>query len=248
MFKFLSGNNNVFALKACCLLLPLLALCSGLVQADIYRSLDPATPTKYTNMLPAEGRWELYLKEAPVAAAEETPFEQRRFTVDGRSRYASQIQAAAIANNVEAALIRAVISVESGYNPSAVSRAGAVGLMQLMPETARRYNVKDRHNPGQNIHGGAQYLRDLLRMFNNDLHLTLAAYNAGEQAVMKYGNRIPPYRETLAYVPKVMKFYKRYSTSYAAADESGYKRLSTASRKKGAPTRVSRTYYTVNPA
>jgi soluble lytic murein transglycosylase-like protein len=242
LFKFLPGNKNLFVLKPHFFLLPALALCSGFAQADIYRSLDPNTPTKYTNMLPAEGRWELYLKEKPAPIAEEPAYDQRRFTLGSHSRYASQIQAAAMANNVEAALIRAVISVESGYNPSAVSRAGAVGLMQLMPETAKRYNVTDPRDPEQNIHGGAQYLRDLLRMFNNNLHLTLAAYNAGEQAVMKYGNRIPPYRETVAYVPKVMKFYKRYSTGYASAGESGYKRFSAASRKTGTQTRVSRTY------
>jgi soluble lytic murein transglycosylase-like protein len=242
LFKFLSRSKILCALKSRFALLAALALCSGLAQADIYRSLDPNTPTKYTNMLPAEGNWELYLKTKPVPIREEPVYAQRRFTVDSHSRYASQIQAAAMANNIEAALIRAVISVESGYNPSAVSRAGAVGLMQLMPETAQRYNVTDRHDPEQNIHGGAEYLHDLLRMFNYDLRLTIAAYNAGEQAVMKYGNRIPPYRETLAYVPKVMKFYKRYSTGYASAGESGYKRLSTASRKKGTQTRVSRTY------
>src|SRR5471032_2436049 len=114
--------------------------------------------------------------------------------------------------------------------------------MQLMPETAKRYKVTDRHDPAQNIRGGAQLLRDLLRTFNNDLHLTIAAYNAGEQAVMKYGNRIPPYRETLAYVPKVMKFYKQYSTEYAQAGESDDKRLFTASRKNGPRTRVARIY------
>jgi soluble lytic murein transglycosylase-like protein len=246
--KFFPGNKSRFALKSRFILLAGLSLCSGFAQADIYRSLDPNTPTKYTNMLPAEGRWELYLKEKPAPIREEPAYDQRRFTVDSHSRYASQIQAAAIANNIEAALIRAVISVESGYNPSAVSRAGAVGLMQLMPETAKRYNVTDRHDPEQNIHGGAEYLHDLLRMFNYDLHLTIAAYNAGEQAVMKYGNRIPPYRETLAYVPKVMKFYKRYSTGYATAGESGYKHLSAAPRKKGAQIRVSRTYMATNPA
>jgi soluble lytic murein transglycosylase-like protein len=167
--------------------------------------------------------------------------------VDSNSRYASQIQAAAMANNVEAALIRAVISVESGYNPSAKSKKGAVGLMQLMPATAKRYKVKNRRDPEQNIHGGARYLRDLLRMFDNSLHLTLAAYNAGEHAVMKYGNRIPPYRETLAYVPKVMKFYVQYSTDYAQAGESDDRRLSTASRKNGPRTKVARTYI-ANPA
>jgi soluble lytic murein transglycosylase-like protein len=242
MFKFLPGNNNPYALKSRFVLLAALALCSGFALADIYRSLDPNTPAKYTNMLPAEGRLELYLKAKPAPIREEPAIDQRRFTVDDNSRYASQIQAAAMANNIDAALIRAVISVESGYNPSAVSRAGAVGLMQLMPETAKRYNVTDRHDPKQNIHGGTQYLRDLLRMFNNDLHLAIAAYNAGERAVMKYGNRIPPYRETMAYVPKVMKFYKQYSTDYASTEESGDKRLSTASQKKGTQTSVSRTY------
>ena len=247
MFKSLPARKSPFTLKWRYFLLAALALCSGFAQADIYRSLDPATPTKYTNMLPSEGRWELYLKEKPAPIREEAAFDQRRFTVDSHSRYASQIQAAAMANNVDAALIRAVISVESGYNPSAVSRTGAVGLMQLMPETARRYNVTDRHDPEQNIHGGAQYLRDLLRMFNNNLHLALAAYNAGEQAVLKYGNRIPPYRETLAYVPKVMKFYERYSAGYPSTAESGVKRFSTAARKQATQTRVSRTYL-ANPA
>jgi soluble lytic murein transglycosylase-like protein len=242
LFKFLLRNNNPFALKARFIVLASLALCSGFAHADIYRSLDPTTPTKYSNMLPAEGGWELYLKEKPALIREEPVSDQRRFTVDSHARYASQIQAAAMANNVDAALIRAVISVESGYNPSAVSRAGAVGLMQLMPETAKRYKVTDRHNPAQNIRGGAQYLHDLLRKFNNDLHLVIAAYNAGEQAVMKYGNRIPPYRETLAYVPKVMKFYEQYSADYASAEESGDKRLSTVPQTKGTQTRVSRTY------
>ncbi len=128
------------------------------------------------------------------------------------SRYATHIQAAAQAANVEPALIRAVISAESGYNPSALSRKGALGLMQLMPETAARYGVKDRLDPGQNIHGGTRYLSDLKRMFNNDLRLVIAAYNAGENAVVKYGNRIPPYPETMNYVPRVMKYYRKYHT------------------------------------
>jgi soluble lytic murein transglycosylase-like protein len=246
MFIFLPGNINGYALKSRFVLLAALALCSGFAQADIYGSLGPTTPTIYSNMLPAEGRWELNLKAKPAPMRDESLYDQRRFAVDIHSRYARQIQAAAMAYNVEAALIRAVISVESGYNPSAVSRAGAVGLMQLMPETAKHYKVRDRHDPGQNIRGGAQYLRDLLRTFNNDLQLTIAAYNAGEQAVMKYGNRIPPYRGTLAYVPKVMMFYKQYSIDYASAEESGDKRLFTISQKKGTQSRVSRTYMPAN--
>jgi len=120
------------------------------------------------------------------------------------------IEAAAQASQLEPALIHAVIAAESGYNPSALSPKGAVGLMQLMPQTAKRYSVTNPLDPLQNIQGGARYLRDLLRMFNNDLKLALAAYNAGENAVMKYGNRIPPFPETLAYVPRVLSYYRMY--------------------------------------
>lgn len=114
---------------------------------------------------------------------------------------------------IEAALLHAVISVESGYNARAVSRRGAAGLMQLMPETARQYGVADVFDPADNVRGGAQYLSYLLRLFDNNLQLALAAYNAGEAAVMKYGKRIPPYRETVAYVPKVVNSYEKFKLS-----------------------------------
>ena len=107
-------------------------------------------------------------------------------------------------------LVHAVITAESAYDPSAISRAGAVGLMQLMPETAKRYGVRNRMNPYENIHGGSRYLRDLLIMFDNNLILALAAYNAGEGAVKKYGYRIPPFKETQTYVKKVIAYYKKY--------------------------------------
>lgn len=199
-------------------------LCSGLSHADIYRSLD-RIPTVFTNVPPNEGRWELYVKEEGTAAPAEPAPEPRRSTVDSHALYANHIQAAAAANNIDAALIRAVISAESGYNPSAVSRKGAVGLMQLMPETASRYNVANSRDPEQNIHGGARYLRDLLQMFNYDVRLAIAAYNAGEQAVIRYGNRIPPYRETIAYVPKVLKFYESYRNGVETTETSGSKRI-----------------------
>lgn len=111
---------------------------------------------------------------------------------------------------LDSALLHAVISVESRYRPSAVSRKGATGLMQLMPKTAKRYGVTDSFDPVQNLHGGARHLRYLLKTFNNDVGLALAAYNAGEGSVAKHGNRIPPFRETKKYVPRVLGFYRRY--------------------------------------
>jgi soluble lytic murein transglycosylase-like protein len=103
-----------------------------------------------------------------------------------------------------------VITAESAYDPEAISRTGAIGLMQLMPGTARRYGVANRRNPEDNISGGARYLVDLLKMFNNNLQLALAAYNAGENAVKEYGNKIPPYKETQNYVRKVLEYYNQY--------------------------------------
>jgi soluble lytic murein transglycosylase-like protein len=113
-------------------------------------------------------------------------------------------------HGVQSALIKAVIKAESGFNPLAVSRKGAVGLMQLMPGTARRLGILNRLDPVANINGGVRLLRELLTLFKNDLRLSLAAYNAGTNAVKKYGNIVPPYPETRRYVTKVLKFYRKY--------------------------------------
>ncbi|HOP15390.1 MAG: lytic transglycosylase domain-containing protein [Gammaproteobacteria bacterium] len=124
-----------------------------------------------------------------------------------RDRLTPLIDTAADASNLRPALIHAVVRAESAYRSDAVSPKGAVGLMQLMPATAERYGVDDRHDPAENLRGGSTYLRDLLEMFDNDLQLALAAYNAGENAVIRYGNQIPPYDETQNYVRKVIGFY-----------------------------------------
>lgn len=129
-----------------------------------------------------------------------------------KEQYNQIITEVARAYGLDSALLHAVISVESRYSPNAVSRKGATGLMQLMPEIAKRYGVTDPFDPVQNLHGGAKYLRDLLKTFNNNISLVLAAYNAGENAVVKYGNRIPPFRETENYVPRVLAFYRRYQS------------------------------------
>ena len=109
---------------------------------------------------------------------------------------------------VDPNLVHAVILAESAYNPRALSHKGAMGLMQLIPGTARRYGVRDPWNPAQNISGGTRYLRDLMKMFG-DLELVLAAYNAGENAVVRYGNSIPPYAETQVYVGRAMEYLAR---------------------------------------
>ena len=124
-----------------------------------------------------------------------------------RDELAPLIDRAALATRLRPALIHAVVRAESAYRSDAVSSKGAMGLMQLMPATAKRYGVNDRSDPAQNLRGGSEYLRDLLVMFENDLQLALAAYNAGENAVIRYGRQIPPYPETQDYVRKVIGFY-----------------------------------------
>ena len=126
----------------------------------------------------------------------------------GRQDFASQVAHAAAETGLPESLLHAVIKAESNYNPGAVSRKGAVGLMQLMPDTARRYGVLDARDPAANVLAGARYLKSLLLMFDADLALALAAYNAGPVAVMRSGRAVPPYAETRRYVPRVIKLYR----------------------------------------
>lgn len=126
----------------------------------------------------------------------------------GMQRHDGQIRQAAKEHGLEPALLHAVVQVESGYNPRAVSPRGAVGLMQLMPATAQALGVSDSADPAGNLRGGATHLRTLLGAFDGDLKLALAAYNAGEGAVRRYGMRIPPFRETRAYVEAVLLRYR----------------------------------------
>ncbi|MBF0126492.1 MAG: lytic transglycosylase domain-containing protein [Magnetococcales bacterium] len=127
-----------------------------------------------------------------------------------KNSFADTIQDASMRFQIHSALIKAVIKTESDFNPLAVSPKGAVGLMQLMPGTAQDLGVSDRTDPVANIHGGVRYLRELLGQFDNNLILSLAAYNAGPGAVKKFGNTVPPYEETQQYVAKVLHFYRAY--------------------------------------
>jgi soluble lytic murein transglycosylase-like protein len=132
------------------------------------------------------------------------------------AKFDSLVIAAAEKSRLDPALVKAVIAVESAYDPGAVSPKGATGLMQLIPGTAQRYGVKVIADPKENIGGGTRYLRDLLDLFQGNLQLALAGYNAGEGAVQRYKNTIPPYPETQNYVKLVMQFYGYFNPDGAA--------------------------------
>jgi hypothetical protein len=127
-----------------------------------------------------------------------------------RSDYDPQIRLSCLRYGMDYNLIRAVINAESAFNPQAISPKGAMGLMQLMPETSKDLGVANPFDPYQNIDGGVRYLRWLLDRFNNNISHALAAYNAGPESVLKHGG-IPPYDETQVYVQRVLDFYLRYA-------------------------------------
>lgn len=188
--------------------------------ADIY-TYTASDGTVSLSNVPTDNRYTVLIATSnpPAAALRAAPARRGGPAPARKASYDKIVDEVSRASGVESALLHAVISVESHYNPKALSPKGATGLMQLMPQTAKRYGVADAYDPLQNLQGGAQYLRDLLRMFDNNTSLALAAYNAGENAVKKHGNRIPPYRETLNYVPRVLDFYQRYQTRLPAASD-----------------------------
>lgn len=127
---------------------------------------------------------------------------------DLRKKYDNLINTIATREKVEARLIHSIIKIESNYNSRAVSPKGAVGLMQLMPATAKAYQVKNLYDPRENIVGGIKYLKDLIKAYDGDTNLVLAAYNAGQEAIEKYGG-VPPYPETINYIKRVTSGYKK---------------------------------------
>ena len=158
-------------------------------------------------------------REDEVARLVQTPVLARLTTHPNAKRYDPLIARYAKANGVDSALVKAIVAAESAYEPTAVSVKGALGLMQVIPETAMRYGVtEDRtrtieqklFDPATNISIGTRYLRDLLRLFENDLDLALAAYNAGEATVQRYDRQVPPYPETQEYVKLVTQLYALY--------------------------------------
>ena len=174
----------------------------------IYLTDNPAADEQYA--LLAVSPPEPVTPSALAATARSTSGGNSARITQANAPYNETVKNAAESSGVEGRLLHAVITAESNYNPRAVSPKGAGGLMQLMPKTARQYGVANVFDPKQNIQGGARYLAYLLTLFDNDLELTVAAYNAGENAVIRHGRKVPPFRETTAYVSKVINLYKRY--------------------------------------
>ncbi len=175
----------------------------GIAHADIHRSVDENGVIVFSSSpRPGSTRVAVDKKQPAIhLPSDKSP--------DRHSRYSEYIVQAATLYQIPVELVRAVIAVESNFDPRAVSPVGAQGLMQLMPFTAERMMVTDIQDPRQNIFGGTRYLRVLANLFNGDIHLTVAAYNAGEGAVIRYGG-IPPYEETRNYVVKVLENYHKY--------------------------------------
>jgi soluble lytic murein transglycosylase-like protein len=187
------------------------ALCMQPVRADVYAYTEHNGTVHLSNAQEDSG-YSAMVSEPPeqLALQPATYIGKPIHSIPNKVFYDDMVDQVAQTYGLESALLHAVISVESRYRPNAVSKRGAVGLMQLMPSISRRFGVADARDPMQNLHGGAKYLRYLLNKYSNDRGLTLAAYNAGEGAVAKYGNQIPPYRETKSYVPQVMGYYRKY--------------------------------------
>lgn len=187
------------------------ALCSGLlfapaVQADIYKYVDKHGRVFLTDKPQHNGYKRLVKTWKGWSEASYNPGNFHK----NQQLYADMITEAAREYLLPDSLVHAVISAESAYDPEALSSAGALGLMQLMPATAKRFGVSNRKDPRQNVFAGTKYLKLLLDMFDNNLELALAGYNAGENAVIRHGHKIPPYPETQNYVKIVQRYYRKY--------------------------------------
>ena len=199
------------------LLVAAIALCSmSAVKADVYKYVDGQGRMHFADKPLHEG-YRLVLKSfkarnEPRTRPGSKPRIDYRAMKKNRQRFTPTIADIARRHGMPAGLLHAVVATESAYDPEAVSRAGAVGLMQLMPDTAKRYGVSNRRDPVKNLNGGTRYLKDLLVRFDNNIELALAGYNAGENAVEKYGNKVPPFEETQTYVRKVLSLYRQHLT------------------------------------
>jgi soluble lytic murein transglycosylase-like protein len=196
---------------------------STLARGDIYTYTDGDGTAHFTNSPGGDRRYRLYIRgngwQKPGAAPGVTPVPPADHDVARFTRYDSWIHQAATLYQIPEQLVRAVIRCESDYDPRAVSVSGARGLMQLMPDTASLMLVRDIDDPHDNIFGGVRLLRVLANEFNGDLELTIAAYNAGDGAVIRFGG-IPPFQQTRDYVISVTKYYRRYRSAADVVEAS----------------------------
>ncbi|UCD86172.1 MAG: lytic transglycosylase domain-containing protein [Deltaproteobacteria bacterium] len=188
-------------------LIILVILFPATVEGKIYSYMDSRGVVHFTNV-PVDRRFRVCSREI----SESIDFEKAAYRIE------PYITKTAEKYMIEKALIKAIIKVESDFNHAAISSAGASGLMQLMPGTAEKMGVRNVFNPRENIDGGTRYLRTLLNLFRGDLNLSLAAYNAGEHAVLKY-KAIPPYEQTRNFVKRVFTYLKRYRKEYKKIDK-----------------------------
>jgi soluble lytic murein transglycosylase-like protein len=203
------GSPSSMPLNAILVACAVLGMASpGAAFAEIFGTVDHKGAIVLTNMPGKPGLAVIVAGDPPAERGAKRADADASGKID-MSLFADVIDEASRTFRVEPALLRAVIDVESRYNPKAVSGKGALGLMQVMPETARRFAGGDMLNPRDNILTGARYLRFLLDLFKDDVELTLAAYNAGENAVIRAGYRVPSMPETRSYVPRVLERYRR---------------------------------------
>jgi hypothetical protein len=208
--KWCSGRSGRAWLLALSLLfggLPLSSPLAGTV-GSVFVSYDADGVPSYASQRLDSG-YRLFIQgdrppESPTARRGPARSVGRQDELPGKRQLRPLIEHYARLHQVEPELVAAVVGVESGYNPRALSPRGAAGAMQLMPATAAHYGVTDRHDPAQNIEAGVRHLKYLLDQHQGNVPLALAAYNAGQGAVARHGGRIPPYRETLLYVPAVL--------------------------------------------
>jgi soluble lytic murein transglycosylase-like protein len=170
--------------------------------SDIYSYIDENGTVHFTNV-PTDQRYRMFLREK----------KNYHLGLVDPQKYDPLISEVCEKYNMDAALIKAIIRAESNFDPYVTSWKGAQGLMQLMPETAYELNVNDVFHPRENLEGGVRYMKYLLERFNHNLSLALAAYNAGENAVLKYNLNIPPYNETKEYVSRVLRYFRAYQVN-----------------------------------
>ena len=202
------GRTGIASTLAAGILL-VLALASASAEAAVYRYVDDRGVVHFTDQ-PQDERYE-WIPTHDDAFIERNQ-EKGRYKLPPDDTYDRLILRSARNHRVEPALVKAVIAAESNFKPTAVSRVGAQGLMQLMPRTARELGVRNPFHPGENVEGGTRYLRDMLDRYG-DLNRALAAYNAGPQAVDRYRG-VPPYPETLDYVSRVLTYYRGYHAEF----------------------------------